>query len=217
MLGAVLVLGIIAATVGVMVGASKTYSRGPRLAEVAHGLGLRVSAPEPSFIEQMPFALLHRGTSRMAENIMWGTRNGTPVKVFDYAYSIDREHHEFVRYTCAVMAIAANCPRFDLTPENAVARLNEHLGGQDVELEYDAFNRRFRVNADQKFAFTLLDGRMMEWLLGAPPFEHLEVCGGWVLVVRSQEHPKTWPELVALLDGFRAHLPPLVLSTSPPA
>jgi hypothetical protein len=71
MLGPFLVVGIIVATVAIIVGTTKSYPRGPRLAQVAHQLGLQVSAPDPSFIDRMPFPFLHRGTGRRAENIMW--------------------------------------------------------------------------------------------------------------------------------------------------
>ena len=60
------------------------------------------------------------------------------------------------RFTCAVAVIAAACPRLRLGHENFLTRFGDDVGLRDVELEYDDFNRRFRVKCDdQKFAFSL--------------------------------------------------------------
>ena len=60
------------------------------------------------------------------------------------------------RETCAILTIPAACPSLRLTHENALTRLADHFEHTDVKLEYDDFNRRFRVECeDQKFAFCL--------------------------------------------------------------
>ena len=80
--------------------------------------------------------------------------------------------------------------------ENFLTRLGDHLGLHDVELEYDDFNRRFRVKCDdQKFAFSLLDGKMMQWLLGADTFDSVEVDGPWVLLAGPKLDPARWLDL----------------------
>ena len=46
--------------------------------------------------------------------------------------------------------------------------LQRHATGarHQIEFEFDEFNRRFRVKCnEQKFAFALFDGQMMQWLL----------------------------------------------------
>ena len=97
------------------------------------------------------------------------------------------------------LTIPAACPRLRLGHENFLTRLGDHLGLHDVEFEYDDFNRRFRVKCDdQKFAFSLLDGKMMQWLLGADAFDSVEVDGPWVLLAVPKLDPARWLDLGTL-------------------
>jgi hypothetical protein len=87
----------------------------------------------------------------------------------------------------------------------------------DLDLEYDDFNRRFLVNcADPKAAFSLLDGEMMQWLLGAVRIDRLELVGPWVLIANPPVDPRRWRALAEWLDEFRSHIPAVVYSTYPP-
>jgi hypothetical protein len=98
-----------------------------------------------------------------------------------------------------------------------MSRLGDHLGLHDVEFEYDEFNRRFRVKCDdQRFAFSLLDGRMMQWLLGADTFETVEVDGPWVLLAVGKLDPARWLDLGTWLEQFHRQIPAVVYSTYPP-
>src|SRR4029079_9793884 len=103
-----------------------------------------------------------------------------------------------------------------LTHENIATRLGDHLGFHDVELEYDDFNKRFRVACEQKFAFTMLDGQMREWLLGADRFDRVEVVGPWVLIARRRLPPAEWTELGVWLEPCNSHLRPVVYASYPP-
>jgi hypothetical protein len=215
--GAILVLGIAAAVVSIVFQGQRKHARTEALGLLAMDLGLQFSMLDTFGIETMPFGLFRQGKGQKAENVLWGTYNGADVKLFDYEYYVDsgrsREYH---RFTCAVMTVPAACPWLCLTHENVLTRLGDHLGMHDVELEYDDFNRRFRVSSDQTFAFTLLDGQMMEWLLGADAFDRVEVIGPWVLLVRPRLPPNAWTNLGLWLDAFHQHIPPVVYTTYPP-
>ncbi len=111
----------------------------------------------------------------------------------------------------------AACGRLRLGHEGFFSRIGEHIGVHDVQLESDEFNRRFRLKCDdQKFAFSLLDGQMMEWLLSSDYFETVELDGPWVLLATEKLEPAQWLDLGAWLDRFHAHIPPVVYSTYPP-
>jgi len=128
-----------------------------------------------------------------------------------------RRSRSYYRFTCAILQIPAACPGLTIAHEDFLTRLGSHIGFHDVELEYDEFNRRFRVKcSEQKFAFTLLDGEMMQWLLDADGFEALEVVGPWVLLAVNQLEPARWPDLGTWLDQFHGRVPPLVYTTYPP-
>ena len=70
---------------------------------------------------------------------------------------------------------------------------------------------------DQKFAFTLLDGQMMQWLLDADAFDRVEVVGPWVLLAASRLDPSAWLDLGTWLDEFHTpHPAGRVLDVSAP-
>jgi hypothetical protein len=192
------------------------------LAEVAQDLGFDFAVRDPHGMTGYPFALFSRGDGRRVEHVMWGERNALPMRVFDYWYydensdgrgNRSRTYH---RYTCAVLSIAADCPTLRIGHEGLASRIGSALGFKDVELEYDDFNRQYRVNCDdQKFAFSLLDGRMMEWLLRVTSIEALEVVGPFVLIAAPKLEPPDWRVLVQVAEEFHAHVPQVVWSTWP--
>ena len=187
-------------------------------------MGFTFTADDVDRVVDMPFKLFGEGDGRKVELVMSGTHNGRPMRIFDYWYydessdgkgSRSRSYH---RFTCALLTLPAGCPPLRLTHEDFLTRLGGHLGLHDVEFEYDDFNRRFRVKCnEQKFAFALLDGQMMQWLLETDTFESLEVVGPWVLLAGTRLEPTRWLDLGAWLDEFQARVPPVVYTTYPPA
>jgi hypothetical protein len=194
------------------------------VAALAQRLGFAFQLHDDDHIADMPFALFSRGDGHEADLIVSGTHNGMRLRMFDFMYyennsdgrgNRSRTYH---RFTCAILQIPAACPPLCLEHEDFLTKLGRHVGIHDVELEYDEFNKRFRVKCkEQKFAFTLLDGDMMQWLLDRDGFETLEVVGPWVLLAENRLDPARWPDLGTWLDQFHAHVPPLVFSTYPPS
>jgi hypothetical protein len=194
------------------------------VAALAQRLGFGFRLDDEDHIADMPFALFSRGDGHEADLVVSGTHNGMRLRMFDFMYyennsdgrgNRSRTYH---RFTCAILQIPAACPPLCLDHEDFLTKLGRHVGIHDVELEYDEFNKRFRVKCkEQKFAFTLLDGDMMQWLLDGDGFETLEVVGPWVLLAVNRLDPARWPDLGTWLDQFHAHVPPLVFSTYPPS
>jgi hypothetical protein len=190
---------------------------------LAQRIGFTFTIADVEHLVDMPFALFSKGDGRGAELVISGVHNGVAIRMFDYWYydqSSDghgARRRSYHRFTCALATIPAACPRLRLGHEDFVTRLGGHLGVHDVELEYDDFNRRFRVKCDdQRFAFSLLDGNMMQWLLGADGFDSVEVDGPWVLLARPKLEPARWLDLGSWLDEFHRQIPPVVYSTYPP-
>jgi hypothetical protein len=192
------------------------------LAEFAQDVGFEFAVRDPHNTIGLPFALFKRGDGRRVEHVMWGDRNGLPMRIFDYWYydessdgrgNRSRTYH---RYTGAVLSIAADCPTLRIGHEGVMSRIGSALGFKDVELEYDDFNREYRVNCDdQKFAFSLLDGRMMEWLLRVTSIDVLEVVGPFVLIAAPQLAPERWRTLVQVAEEFHERVPQVVWTTWP--
>jgi len=193
------------------------------VAALALRTGFSFTRDDVDRVVDMPFKLFAAGDGRKVELVISGTHNNFPMRMFDYWYydeqsdgrgSRSRSYH---RFTCALVTLPVAGPPLRLSHEDFLTRLGSHLGLHDVEFEYDDFNKRFRVKCnDQKFAFALFDGQMMQWLLDADTFETVEVVGPWVLLARKRLEPSQWLELGAWLDQFHAHVPPVVYTTYPP-
>ncbi len=201
----------------------KKQARIQAVMALARRVGFTFSIDDSDRIVDMPFGLFSRGDKRAVELVISGEHDGLPMRLFDYWYydetsdshgNRSRTYHYF---TCGMVTIPAACPRLRLGHENFITRLGDHLGLHDVVFEYDDFNRRFRVKCDdQKFAFSLFDGKMMQWLLGADHFDSVEVDGPWVLLASPKIDPAQWLALGSWLEQFHRQIPAVVYSTYPP-
>ncbi len=86
-------------------------------------------------------------------------------------------------------AVACRCPSFwpsiELKPETVFHRLADRLGGSDVELESERFNRRWRVKTgDPDLALAILTPDAQSMLAEAPKVETWSIGDGWICVVR---------------------------------
>lgn len=113
-----------------------------------------------------------QGYDRRAQNVITGEHNGHPVVAFDYSYKEDSRDSEgrtrTTTHSFAVFALGMPCalPEVHVAPEGVFARLGKALGMQDIELESEEFNRRFRVRSpNPKLATDVLTPRTMEALL----------------------------------------------------
>ena len=132
------------------------------------------------FTPQDPFGLPQRwgghpfdqGYDRTAENVITGDHDGMALVAFDYSYKEDSTGADgkssTTTYHHAVVALRMPCalPGLQIAPEGIFSRLGNLLGFQDIELESEEFNRRFRVTCpDPKFASDALMPRTMEFLM----------------------------------------------------
>jgi hypothetical protein len=132
------------------------------------------------FVAHDPFGLAQRwsgtpfdsGYDRRAQNVVTGEHDGRPLVAFDYSYKEDSTDSKGNRrtstYHYAVVAIGMPCalPELHIGPEGVFARIGKAMGMEDIELESEDFNRRFRVRCpDPKLAMDVLTPRTMELLL----------------------------------------------------
>lgn len=119
-----------------------------------------------------------QGDRRRATNVVRGEVGGRGLIAFDYAYdsttrtSNGVEKRTTHRYAVVVVSMPDYLPTLQVTPESALHRLGDATGVMnDIELESEDFNRRFRVSAyDPKFASDVLHPRTMEMLVARPAF-----------------------------------------------
>jgi hypothetical protein len=212
---------IVVAVAGVAVAAWRARRRAGRqrqLMLLCRRAGLRFLPLDP-FEDSawLPFRLFGRGTSRGTENAVWSTADDG-IRVFDYWYVDDRDGTTVrERLTCAVADLPFTVPRLVVEPRDPIDLAADAVGMDRIDLELEAFNRRFEVrSADRRFAHAFLDQRMMQALLGLPASVSLTVNEDRLLL---QAPLLPAPQVLFLLDvarALRGRVPTVVASLYPP-
>jgi len=189
---------------------------------LATKLGLRYDIQDPFDTPNLPFDLFSRGDRRQAENVLSGDAAGMRVRLFDYTYviySTDGQGHSTsstYRFSCATGELDADCPHLVIEREGVMSSLARHLGFHDIEFESGEFNRAFKVHSDdKKFAYALLDGQMMQWLLDEGGICRYEVIGSLTLCYTDRVKPEEYGNLLEVLHRFHAHVPAVLSSLYP--
>jgi len=172
--------------------------------------------PDTAWLPFPMFAHPKHGT----ENVVWDRRLGEDVHAFDLWY-VDPagERGGGVRrtLTCAVVPLRSSCPRLRVAPLGVVYDVARPFGGEEVRLELEAFDRRFRVETDDvRFAFAFLDQRVMEAFLALPDGVTADVNEN-VLLLSAPRLPAE--QVLVLFDtavAIRRRIPRVVSSLFPP-
>lgn len=113
------------------------------------------------------FALLSRGHSRKILRLMSGESRGRTFCVFDYRFVTgsgkNRQTHN---HTVLTSELPFSSPGLIIRPEHFGDWLAGLLGFDDIDFEYDEFNRAFHVSGpNKKFAYDLCSPSVIEFLL----------------------------------------------------
>jgi hypothetical protein len=179
--------------------------------------GFEYSQQDPHGLVGLDFHLFGLGDGRGCENVLTGTWEGLPVHLADYWYYEDdndsrgRSSRSYQLFSVMLTKVGADLPHVRIGQENVLSRLFDKLGFDDVQFESEQFNRRFRVHADdRRFAYQLVDARMMDWLLTPGSPHCYEVNGQWVLVHGKRLPPEQLTSLLQAGKGFVEQVPRLV-------
>jgi hypothetical protein len=172
----------------------------------------------------LPFRWLVPGRWARAENVVWSRAEGDDVRVFDLlveppsvADGTRGAIRSLDRSTCAVAALPFGAPKLEVRPRDALDDLAGGVTGTEIEMELEAFNRRFRVAADdRRFAVAFCDQRMMRALLALPADVTVAVHEDRMLL-----HAETLPATEALLlfeaaRAIRRAVPSVLVDLYPP-
>lgn len=133
----------------------------------------------------LPFPMFGR-PRHGTENVVWERARGSEIRAFDYWYEEPADNRTVTprrRLTCAVVPLGASARRLRVAPRELDDDVRSALGLRRIELELDAFNRRFVVETDdERFAVAFLEQRMMEALLALPHGVTVEVNEDVVLL-----------------------------------
>lgn len=159
------------------------------------------------------FEIFRRGHSRSAFNTLWGPfeidGRSYPARMGDFLYKITSSNgkttttHTY-RFSYLILHLPfTGVPDLLIRREGVFDKLASIVGFDDIDFESAEFSRRFLVKSpDKRFAYDVIDPRMMEFLLASDPpvidIEHgrLSIADG-----RSTWSPE---EFVAQLNFARA-------------
>ena len=125
-----------------------------RLAETA-GLAFQPKADVGAVRAIGNVQLFDRGHSKRVTNLMTGRLDGQHIAVFDYRYTTGSGKHQNTHSQTVVLLPGAKpgLPDLQLAPENALVRIAEVFGYQDIDLESSPeFSRRYVVRGADEAA-----------------------------------------------------------------
>lgn len=177
--------------------------------------GLQFSPSDPFHLLGWPFSLFRKGDGRGVENVLWGPWQGKdPITAFDYWYyteSTDSDGHRsrsYSRFSCAILEVGAAFPHLEIARENLFTRMADRMGMEDIEFESPEFNRRFNVKArERRFAYELLDARMLDWMVQFDQQLAFEIVGNRILAYRRRTKAAGLVPLIGTLVMFRDRIP----------
>ena len=188
-------------------------SRRRAMEREARRLGFSFSPKDPFRILDLGFHPFLRvgklpGTQAV-ENVVWGVRDGREVRAFEYR----RPAEEPIRYSCAMLRIPDGWPSLLVRRRGPADIVLDAMGPRGVEFELETFNRLFEVRAvDRRWASSVVDQRMMSWLLESDPAIGFQLQHGWLLAWMPRLEPHELQRVVAMVEGFHERIPRAVWS-----
>ncbi len=172
---------------------------------------------------RVPFQIFRLGNRSTVENMLVGqAADGAAVRVFDLRTWEEKQTEDGTsesrhRYlTCCLTETDHSFPHLVVQPETLATRLLTKIGMPSIELESEAFNRRFVVTCeDERFARMVLDPQVMELMLATQGELQFELRGRWVLVAGPQLPAKLFLSLVGLSTRLRQLIPEVVQQFHP--
>jgi hypothetical protein len=136
--------------------------------------GWRYTEKDQSLVERFRGQPFGTGQSRRAQHVLRGRHRDRDASAFEYSYTVSRgdNNSETYRFTVVVLATPAPRPMLEVTKEGLGRKLLGFVGVRDLQLESDEFNETFHVRTDdEKFAYDILNPKMMEWMLSGPALD----------------------------------------------
>lgn len=154
---------------------------------------------------------LHGTGKQKYQHVMTGEIDGRPVAVGQHYYMVHTGKTVVaVHHAVACVGIGPGWPALRIEPSNVLTRAMESVGLlSDVELEREAFNRKFRLLCeDETFAVALLSGEAQDYLLDRAPTASWRIgAGRMALVRRTTLKPAHVGTMLDTLSGLLALIP----------
>ncbi len=185
---AIFVAVLILIVVGIVYAHQKEQARRQALLKFARRQGWTFRATDdPSHDDRYRhFEIFRRGDSRAAFNTLTGVLEvgefPCPLHAGDYKYtessgSGDSQSTTTYRISFCILHLPwPHTPDVLIRGEHGLDKFAAFLGFEDIDFESAEFSDRFHVSGnDKRFAYDLIDARMMEFLLaGGPPVTDMQ-------------------------------------------
>ncbi len=175
--------------------------------------------------EYAHFEIFRRGHGRAAHNTMWGELELKgrvwPAKMGDFTYKVTTRSGKSTRTTTYRFSYLilhmpwSGVPDLLIRREGMFDKIAGVLGFDDIDFESAQFSRRFHVSSpDKRFAYDVIDPRMIEFLLsGDPPTVDIENSRCCISDGRRRWEPVEFRQKLAWITEFLDHWPDHVLAT----
>lgn len=189
--------------------------------------GLRYFPEDPFGLDRLGMPLFEDGDQVTFSNVLLGEWQSLPFKAAEltsYTRQLNTKgQFELVKQSeYAVLVVELDLrmwmPWVILTPETRLTRAKAAIGVHDIQFESGEFNARFYVRSEERrFAYQLIDARMMQHLLDTKdsPFRY-EVRGSRLLVALPRDRANVILEqvfpLFAAASGMAERIPRVVWS-----
>lgn len=159
------------------------------------------------------FEPFDQGHSRYARWILSGEHESAPFEIFHYHYAVTTSSgktttttHHWFKVCTLEMPIAA--PGLVIKDEHLGHKLFDAVGGEDIDVEHDAFSRKFWVQCeDRRFAYDILHPDMIEFLLETEGWLWEWQGEKLLLIDEGRFEPAACDELLDLVTRFRERIP----------
>ena len=190
------IIVVVALVVAIAIVAQKqAEKRRQELRALATELGLSFNPGQDRSLDDKfsQFAIFNIGRSRVAYNTLSGDleidEHRLQAIAGDYRYTVTRQsgkNRSSRTYRLSYLLVGMpypSIPKLLVRSENFFDKLAGFVGFDDIDFESIEFSRKFHVSSSNKrFAYDLIDPRMMEFLMQSQ--EHtLDMEHGWLLLV----------------------------------
>jgi hypothetical protein len=163
-----------------------------RVAETA-GLTFEPDGQVEAVRSRADSTLFERGHSRKVKNLMSGRVGDTDLLVFDYHYTTGhgKNQHTTAQTVVVLPAAKRSLPDLQMAPENAISRIAEKFGYQDIDIESSPeFSRRYIVKGPDEAAIRAALYPSATSYFGGHEGWTVEVRSGNVAIYRAGKRPK---------------------------
>ena len=178
------------------------------------GWKLRVAKQKRLHDRWAGLKILRKGHTRRGKNVITGTFDGFTITLLDYQYVTGHGKNRST-HNKGLVILGCDHPTIPLQirRENPFDKVGEFLGMDDIDFESAEFSRKFYVKSpDKKWAYDVIHGRTMEFLLKSPRYFSIAFGHNEIAVMKSSRcQPVLYEQAIKLASDLYELIPDYVL------